>query len=231
MHRLIKAAIVVTAVLGSITFSTVDAAAQKRKPKRKPIPVPTVTYPQSEPVVVSRADEFNDNSQLLPDESVYEGRTPQPSTEQTRSAVPTSDGGNDRLRSDYDARQRRLLMNLDIISRAEQRAEALRRQSFELAEKEASLRAKLEALTIDGSPERIEREVAFAGTLRPEEVRQARERAIAAERASLNTLLSQVTASRRSVDDSLAKADQMVERLRAKLEKDIDDDIGPEPKP
>lgn len=134
--------------------------------------------------------------------------------ESQRSAVTTGSA---------DDKQKALLMNLDIITRAEQRADALRKQLFEMIEKENTIKTRLEQIEYDIRPEVVERSVQIAGSLRPEEVREARRRSLAAERSNLQAFLTEVQNSRANLAAALQRADQMVEKLRFKLEKDIDD--------
>jgi hypothetical protein len=122
-----------------------------------------------------------------------------------------------------DDKQKALLMNLDIITRAEQRADALRKQLFEMIEKENTIKTRLEQIEYDIRPEVVERSVQIAGSMRPEEVREARRRSLAAEKNNLQSLLTEIQSTRTNLASALQRADQMVEKLRFKLEKDIDD--------
>jgi hypothetical protein len=63
----------------------------------------------------------------------------------------------------------------------------------------------------------------LAGSLRPEELRDARRKSLEAERRNLQALLTEVQATRANLDQTVLRADAMVEKLRLKLEKDIDD--------
>ncbi|HQZ83570.1 MAG TPA: hypothetical protein PLR83_10130 [Pyrinomonadaceae bacterium] len=131
-------------------------------------------------------------------------------------------------RSDkYDEQQKRLLMNLDILTRAEQRTENLRKQSFELMEKEAQVQAKLDQLAFDMRPEMVNRVTTqMGGSMHPEEVREAKAKSLAAEEASQQKLLAEVQAARSRVDAGLERSESLVEKLRAKIEKDIDDALA-----
>jgi hypothetical protein len=122
-----------------------------------------------------------------------------------------------------DEKQKALLMNLDILTRAEQRSEGLRKQHFELIEKENAIRMRLEQIDLDARPDVIERNVQIAGSMRPEEIREARRRGLAAEKVNLETLLMEIQSTRGNLAAALQRADMMVEKLRFKLEKDIDD--------
>lgn len=125
----------------------------------------------------------------------------------------------------YEDRQKRLLMNLDILTRSEQRTESLRKQLFEMIEKENSIITRLDQIDYDIRPEVIERSIQIAGSFRPEELRESRRKSLTAERTNLQSLLTQVQTTRSGLDVSLQKAEAMVEKLRAKAEKDIDDSL------
>ena len=125
-------------------------------------------------------------------------------------------------KDDYDTKQKRLMLNLDILTRAESRAETLRKQLFDMIEKENTYKAKLDQIDVDIRPETIERSVAFAGTLRPEELRNMRRKSLDSEKANLQILIAEIQRTRSSLDQNVQKADIMVDKLRAKLEKEID---------
>lgn len=225
-------------MLGFFAFAEpADAQTRKKRTKRQtakqtPQPVPQSTMP----VVISRADQYSDQNQQLitgntETQTAVETETPAQMETETveeklarlNSRVRELEGSKQKA---YEERQRRLLMNLDILTRAETRAESLRKQLFELIEKENSIRTKLETLEYDLRPEVIERQVAFAGSLRPEELRDARKRNLEAEKRNLTTLLIDLQATRSSLEQNVQRADQMVEKLRNVLEKDIDDALN-----
>jgi hypothetical protein len=125
-------------------------------------------------------------------------------------------------KNDYDSKQKRLLLNLDILTRAEQRAETLRRQLFEMIEKQNTIQIRIEQLTYDMQPAMIDRYAGLIGSLRPEEVREARRKSLESEKRNLDSLMAQIALSRKSLEDNVFKADSLVEKLRNKLEKEID---------
>jgi Nnf1 len=126
---------------------------------------------------------------------------------------------------DKDEKQKRLLLNLDILTRAEQRTESLRKQMFEMIEKENAIKARLDQLDIDMRPDVIERALQLNGSMRPEEVRESRRKTLNAEKANLQSLLTEIQNTRSNLSLNLQKAEAVVEKLRAKLEKDIDDSL------
>ena len=226
--------------------ASADAQTKKRTKRQKttttrPQPVPQTTVP----TVVSEADQYSNQNQQIITGNLETPAQTQPVTEQTE---PESfDQKLDRIstrmkemntrmkslesskQSAYDEKQRRLLLNLDILTRAEQRAESLRKQLFELVEKENNLKTRLETIEYDSRPEMIERQIAFTGSLRPEELREARRRNLDAEKRNLTNLLTDIQNTRVSLEQNVQKADQMVEKLRAVLEKDIDDALNEQP--
>jgi len=211
-----------TIVITSLVMAALSlaVAAQSKKPKPKPLATPPVLTGAE---IISQAGDYVE---------------PQP-IEQPAEKTPTRSTGtnaqrirdlNDRVnkleadkKSGYDEKQRMLLLNLDILTRAEQRSEALRKQVFEMIEKENNIRTRLDQIDYDIRPEVIERNtVQMAGSLRPEEIRENRRKMLDAERRNLSSLLTQIQNTHASLDAVLARAEQLVDKLREKLEKDID---------
>jgi hypothetical protein len=204
-----------------------DAQTKKKKKTTNAAVLPT-PVPQMIPQVISRANEFPNENQIIVTE------TPTVQTENTEiKTEPVSSNIDDLTtrikalessqKNEYDEKQKRLLLNLDILTRAEQRAETLRKQLFEMIEKGNTIQIRIDQLQYDLQPAMIERYAAFAGSLRPEQVREARQKSLESEKRNLESLLLQIQTNRKSLEDNVFKADYLVERLRAKLEKDIDD--------
>ena len=196
---------------------SLSAQTGKRRPKPLATPLPTLSGAE----IISRAGEVDPSP--VPVE-----RTPSKTASTTSTKIRDLNQRIDRLEAtkqeDPDAKQRRMLLNLDILTRAEQRSESLRKQLFEIAEKENSIKTRLDQINIDSRPEMIEHSLQLTGgSMRPEEVRDARRRSLDAEKANLESLLNQLQSTRASLSISLDKADAMVEKLRNKLEKEIDD--------
>jgi len=212
-----------------------DVTAQTNRRRAIPIPAPTAT-PLTEPQIISRADEFPDeNSQAIPPDpnevkrntTVYNANMA--SLEELGNRIKNLEAGvaaSSIQKPDPDQKQKRLLLNLDILSRAEQRSESLRKQVFDLMEKENSIKTRLDSLEYDLRPEMIERNAAMVGTLRPEEIRDSRKKSLQSEKANLNDLLTQVQRTRATLEISLARADELVEKLRLKFEKEIDTSLS-----
>ena len=229
-----RRAAVVIAGIAFLTASFVCADAQtrrKRTPRPLATPVPTLTDAQ----IISQASDYPDPNQAQPQPS----ETPKkPSATSTRlndldSRVQRLESGSQA--ADPDAKQKRMLLNLQILNGAEQRADNLRKQVFEMIDKENSIEKRLDQITTEMQPEMIERELQLAGSMHPEVVRENRRKQLLSEQSNLESLLSQVQTTRASLEASSAKADELVEKLRAKLEKDINDsflsDDQPDKKP
>lgn len=126
----------------------------------------------------------------------------------------------------YDEQQKRLLLNLDILTRAEQRSESLRKQLFEMIEKENTVRTRLSQLDSDMRPESIDRSSMFSGSMKPEEIREMRRKSLDTEKRNMQALLTEITTTRDGLQATLTRSDLLVEKLRLKLERDIDTALG-----
>lgn len=207
-----------------------DTAAQKTRKKRttrRPAPVQQIMIPPGEAEIISRAEDFGDPA-LRPLRNVEKPAEPveeSPRVRELRSRVQTMEP--DKKQSAED-KQKRLLMNIDILSKAEQRSESLRKQLFDLVEKESNVRAELDKIDANARPEEIEKGVAFMGTLRPEEARESRKKKLEADRTRYQTILNSIVSTKTNVELSLQRSDALVEKLRAKFEKEIDDALADE---
>ncbi|HEX8191142.1 MAG TPA: hypothetical protein VF586_22470 [Pyrinomonadaceae bacterium] len=119
-----------------------------------------------------------------------------------------------------------LAQNLDILSRAEQRAEGLRRQLLEMTEKETAYRTRIMQLDDDLRSDSVERALSGVGTTRAPELRDLRRRQLENERRGVEILLGQAGTNRIRLEDDVKQADLLVARIRQRLlpliEKEID---------
>jgi hypothetical protein len=212
-----------------VSVYATNAQAPRRRTNRSAQPVVSPTPVQTLPVIISRAEDIPSENQTIIREPIA-----QPLEETADDKI---DDSNKRIKelttrikslestqkNEYDEKQKRLLLNLDILSRAEQRAESLRKQLFEIIEKESNVKSRLDQLVYDSRTENLERTTIFAGSLRPEEIRDQRKKSLDAERKNSQALLTQIQNNRAVLEQSVEKADSLVERVRAKLEKEIDD--------
>jgi TolA-binding protein len=225
-----------TAILLFVFGFTSSADAQTKRRKRTASPPPSV------PVVVSQSDVYLDGNQIVlgenpPVQTTAEPVVPEPANTTGESGEVNSSIKelNARIRSlesnkqnQYDEKQKRLLLNLDILSRSESRAESLRKQLFEMIEKENTVKSRLEQIQFDSRSEVVDRAVAMVGSLRPEEIRDQRRKSLEAEKRNLESLLTQIQTSRATLESSVERADFLVEKVRLKLDKEIDDALAAE---
>lgn len=214
------------AVLLIISVSHVSAQTPRRR--SIPVPAPTAT-PTSEPLIISRADDFPDqNSQAIPPdpnaerEAALVARANLQALEALGNRIRNLEAGSSVQKPDPDAKNKRLLLNLDILTRAEQRSEGLRKQLFEMIEKENAIKTKIDSLDYNLRPEAIEQNAAIVGSLRPEEIRASRKKSLESEKANLQNLLVEIQRNKASLEISLQRADALVEKLRTRFEKEID---------
>ncbi len=221
-----------------IGISEAKAQTTRRRTNVPPVVSPTPPIVQTVPEIVSRASDYQDDNQIIAPET--------PAANNAAPAAVTEDEKLDKLntrvkemnsrlkslestqKNEYDEKQKRLLLNLDILTRAEQRAESLRKQLYDLIEKQNSVTARIEQVDYNLRPEMIERSSTFSGSLRPEEIRDQTKKTLETEKEKLDALLTQIQANRANLEDNVQKADTLVEKIRSKTEKAIDDSLTDE---
>ncbi|HUR96824.1 MAG TPA: hypothetical protein VMZ26_02030 [Pyrinomonadaceae bacterium] len=223
-------------VLGFVISAAELSGQTKRRRASTPIPAPTATPYSSEPQIISRADEFPDqNSRAIPPDpnelksGAGANSASVVSLEDLGNRIKNLEAGQQAKPVDKDEKQKRLLLNLDILARAEQRSESLRKQVFEMIERENTIKTRLDALDYDLRPEVLERSTALIGSLRPEEIRASRRNTLQSERTNLQNLLTEIQRTRGSLESGLVRADALVEKLRTRFEKEIDTALEEDP--
>jgi predicted nucleic acid-binding Zn-ribbon protein len=111
----------------------------------------------------------------------------------------------------------RTLIDMERLTRAEQRAESLRAQQIDTESKLADLQSKLDQLEYELKPENIERASGY-GTVHPEEARDARRRQLEGERTRVLSQIKILETSRSRLEQSVGSADAEVDNLRRKIE-------------
>lgn len=213
------------AISAVLIFSVgVDGQTRRQRTTIKATPLASPTPLRGDAQIISQASD-----QVFLDPTTVNSVQTQPTVETDPNVQKIKDL-NSRIRkleaartNEYDESQKRLLLNLDILTRAEQRSESLRKQLFEMIEKENSVSSRLDQIASDLRPEAIQRSANFAGTLRPEEIREMRQKSLDSERRNLDALLLEIQSTRANIASTLQKSDILVDKLRLKLEKDIDD--------
>jgi hypothetical protein len=130
-------------------------------------------------------------------------------------------------KSEADSKERlkRISTNFDILTRAEERAEILRKQLIELLEKETQFKMRLVQLEEEMRPENIERTLSTYGTTRTVEIRETRRRVLDSEKRGIENLLLVTSQSRLRLEDDVRQADLLVSKLRQRLFPMIDKEI------
>lgn len=211
-----------------------DASGQGTRRKRvPPVSSTPVPVPAGDAQIISRAADFPDTE--AQDQQLSQDRPEVPVTDPDETTRLIADlrsriaGLEAAKKPDQDEKQKRLLMNMDILNRAEQRSESLRKQLFELMEKESTIKTKLDLIEVNIRPEAIEREVSLAGTMRPEDLRDLKKRQLEAERTNLQNVLTEIQKTKGTLEQSLARSETVVEKLRVRLEKEIDNALAEDP--
>jgi chromosome segregation ATPase len=224
------------AVLLAVGLCVDEAGAQRRRTRRsrratnpvvtntQPIVTPT---PSTEPQIISTAEQQTA-------EAAGQTTTTTRRTGRRRAAEIEQEDNEATVRrtvSDLSAQvtklneklsqmeqQQRTLVDLERLSRAEQRAEALRAQLQTTQEKETNVSARLEQIEFDLRPENIERTVATFGSTHPEDARDARRRGLENERTMLRAQLDTLQSGRSRLESAIVTADTEVDRLRKRID-------------
>ena len=237
--QFIRKAAFLVAVLVAISFCLIDADAQTRKKRRaRRVVRPVITNPVITPAedqkatesgdkIISTADETPDaqadETTQTPETKPKNGKTPakpaadDQDTEQTINSLSNQVKRlNDKLGQMQETDQ--ALMDMERLSRAEQRAETLRSQQVEVESKLADLQSRLEDTEYLMKPENIEREMATYGSTRPEVARDTRRRKLESDRNRILAQMKILETSRVRLEAAVATADAEVDLLRRRLE-------------
>src|SRR5690349_10691937 len=112
----------------------------------------------------------------------------------------------------------RYQLDMERLTRAEQRAEQLRSQLIDVQGKIADLEAQLEQIDYALKPENIDRATQGYGTVHPEDARDARRKQLESQKSRTQAQLKILQTSENRLEVSVANADNEVDTLRAKLE-------------
>ena len=205
-----------------------DAQSQQRKRTSRratnPVRARAVPTPQlpDEPTVVSTADDAQ--TQPTPQPRRTAGRatrqTTQAENEQLRGTVRDLSTQVEQLSGQLNQMKvdQRAMYDLERLTRAEQRAEELRRQLREITDKEFMLQERLAEIAYESQPESIQRRSALIGSLNPSAVRDAIAQQLERERLRINKQLELLATSRTRLESAVATADAEVDRLRQRVD-------------
>ena len=221
-----------------VSFCLVEGDAQTRRKKRsrrKSVPAapkPVITNP---PIAPPDATQSTPESATPSDDVkiISQADSQDPSQPAKKAVIPTTTNEKDemqqtittlsnqvnRLNDKLSQMQEddRYQLDMERLTRAEQRAEQLRSQLMDVQGKIADFEAKLEQLDYALRPENIESATAGYGSTRPEAARDARKKSLESEKARVQAQLKLAESSRNRLETAVANADSEVDLLRAKL--------------
>jgi chromosome segregation ATPase len=203
--------------------SGTDALSQRRRTSRRatnPVRVRTAPTPDSdsgEPSVVSTSDEQGEtprrtNARRQP----RDASNAQAEGDHVRALstqVEQLNGQLNQMKNDQ-----RAMYDLERLTRAEQRAEDLRRQLREISDKEFQYQERLAEIDYESQPDSIQRRAALVGTLNPSAVRDAIAAQLERERTRIQKQLELLGASHTRLEAAVASAAAEVERLRQRVD-------------
>jgi hypothetical protein len=215
------------AVIASLCL--VEAGAQSRKKKRSrrsskpPVERPVITNPPINPPdgeagsdvkILSTAD-----GSVTDTGGADSGQGSKTDSDMQRTINSLSNQVerlNDKLGDVQDTD--RALVDMERLTRAEQRAESLRSQLLDNETKLADLQGRLEGIEFASKPENIERANAAYGSTRPEEAREARRRQLEREKITVQNQIRILETGRGRLETAVANADAEADLLRRRLE-------------
>jgi len=222
-----------------VSFCLVEGDAQTRRKKRArrtapAAPKPVITNPAIAPPEATKTPaETGDVKIISTDDANKESSSetlqgwkpkvtaPAPTEEEeTQSTLKNLTNQVNRLNDKLTQMQDddRYQLDMERLTRAEQRAEQLRAQLMDVQAKIADFEARLDQLEFALRPENIENSTAGYGSTRPEVARDARKKQLEGERGRVQAQLKLAETSRSRLEVAVANADMEVDNLRAKLE-------------
>ena len=215
-----KLVIVVLAIV-VMTGLLVDSAAQKRKRTKRRPSAPRITNPEI--YQPSPGDNSNSNNAETTGTENSNSNSNSARTEDadaTRRNIRNLSNQVDKLNDKLNdmAASQQSMVDLERLSRAEQRSSQLRTELRDTQARKADLEAHLDQVENDLKPENIERAVAGYGTTKPEEMRAQRQKYLENDRARTRQQIDQLTASESRVQQAIATSDVEIDRLQKKLE-------------
>jgi hypothetical protein len=226
------ATLLIALVFGlSLFVDITNAQNRRRRSRRTARPVvtnPTIAAPgqeasSDEAKIVRTADESEaqqaDSTSSTANSKTTTRKTPT-EQEKMQQTIDTLSNQVERLSDKLTEMQEtdKTLLDMERLTRAEQRAENLRAQLIDAETKLGDLQARLEQVDYSLRPENIERATAGYGTLRPEDLRESRSRQLQGEKVRIQSQIRILETSKVRLEQSLLIADAEVDRLRQRLE-------------
>ena len=220
IRRLISLGLALLIIAGLFVADSASTSAQRRRRKRRSTR-PRITNPAI--YQPSPSDSENANTSATPgaDESNGEKSSrPAEDPDGTKQTIRTLSGQVDKLNQKLGQMEesQRSMLDLERLSRAEQRSASLHTELRDLQAKQAEIEAKTEDIDFALKPENIDRAVAGYGSTHPEDVREQRRKQLENEKARVKTQLDQLRAGQARLEQAIASADIEVENLRKRID-------------
>jgi DNA repair exonuclease SbcCD ATPase subunit len=239
-NRFLRQGAFLLGVIMLVSLCVIDAGAQSRRKRRtrrttkpaaaKPVVTnPTIAPPGSEEAAGTDGERIISTA----DQSATETEAAAEATPAKKNSTPTKAGSDaemqktinqlsnqvDRLNDKLTRMQEndRALIDMERLTRAEQRAESLRAQQVDVESKLADLQAKVDQIDYLLRPENIERAAGY-GTVHPEEARDTRRRQLESEKSRVIAQVKILETSRTRLETSVVTADAEVDNLRRRIE-------------
>jgi chromosome segregation ATPase len=220
-----------------LSFCLIEGEAQTRRKRtrrttRPAAPKPVITNPAIAPStdtqattqtgdvkIISTADSTTEQTEQAQEKKPKTAKT-EADPEEVQQTITNLSTQVNRLADKLSQMQEddRFQLDMERLTRAEQRAEQIRMQLVDVQSKIADFEAKLEGVEYALRPENIERSMQTFGSTRPEEAREARRRQLESERGRLKAQLKILETSKSRLEVSSSLADNEVDLLRAKLQ-------------
>jgi chromosome segregation ATPase len=231
MQRLIRsvAGLVILGVVVGLGFIDADAQTRrKRRAKRVTRPVisnPTITSTDEtsatgEPRVLSTADETTTEAAPGVETTKRGKRRAATSEEDMQQTINALSNQVNRLTDKLTQMQGndRSLLDMERLTRAEQRSESLRSQQLEAESKLADMQSQMDQIEYALKPENIERVTSGYGTTRPEDARDSRRRQLESEKTRLQVQIRILETSKTRLETAVVNSDAEVDMLRRRLQ-------------
>ena len=208
---------IILVTVSLIGLFLIDTSAQRRRRRRARRSTPQITNPAI--YQPATTDEMNANSNSSTDETTATPATEQ-NPEEMKKTIRTLSTQVDALTNKINQMgdSQRQLVDLERLSRAEQRSASLWKELRDVETQQADLQARVEEISYAMKPENIERSVAGYGTTRPEELREQRRKQLENEKTRIEKQLEQLAANHARLEQAIASADAEVERLHKRLD-------------
>jgi DNA repair exonuclease SbcCD ATPase subunit len=230
--------VIAACLIVSFCVAEGDAQTRRKKKRRRSVPAapkPVITNPTIAPPdgtatpdtsgdvkIISTADSTKEAAKESSDQ--LPGSKPKSADpndqEKTQQTISDLSKQVDRLNNKLSSMQEddRYQMDMERLTRAEQRAEQLRSQLMDIQSKIADFEARIDQIDWALRPENLDNSTAGYGSTHPETLREARKKQLESEKTRVQAQLKLAESSKSRLETAVSNADSEVDLLRAKLE-------------